>query len=169
MAYSHGLVQSFGLEMGKVLSRTGWVLSYFQILLLLPFGTCTGGNDLPWALSILYGVVPLIGLTLILASRRKIRKSTLMGLPHVLTLFLILWETPSYWIRCTFQGQHICAGFSEDYINAFQPELWHRFWAPIVTTLGLAFVVLGFVYFKNYMHYYRTRASSGSATNSASR
>jgi hypothetical protein len=142
--------------MAKLLQRIGWVLSYFQIVVLIPFGSCTQGDDDPWLASLYYAVVPVIGFILIIATSKGIRKSSLMGIPHIFTLFLIFWNTPSYWIRCTFQGQHICAGFSNDYINGFQPVLWHRFWAPIVTMLGFTCVVLGFIYFKNYIKEYRT-------------
>ncbi len=60
--------------MGKGLQRIGWILSYFQIVVLIPFGTCTQGDDDAWAASILYAVVPFIGLILILASSRATRK-----------------------------------------------------------------------------------------------
>ena len=141
----------------KLLQRIGWFLTYFQIVVLIPFGTCTQGDDDAWAASILYAVVPLIGLILILVSSKRDNRSSLMGIPHVLTLFLILWNTPSYWIRVTFQGQHICAGFRKWYFASFEPELWHRFWAPIVTVLGLACVVLSFQYFMNYLKDHRTK------------
>jgi len=109
--------------MAKLLQRIGWFLSYFQMVVLIPFGTCTQGDDDPWSASLLYAVVPLIGLILIILSSKATRKSSLMGIPHIFTLFLIIWNTPSYWIRVTFQGQHICAGFEDDLINAFEPAL----------------------------------------------
>ncbi len=134
----------------KLLQRAGWFLSYFQIWVLIPFGTCTQGDDDPWAASLFYLTAPLLGLVLILVSSGKIRKS-LMGAPHVITLGLILWNTPSYWLNVTFQGRHICAGYSKWHLNSFEPEIWHRFWAPVVTITGLAFVVTGFIYFRNYI------------------
>lgn len=143
----------------KLLQRIGWFLSYFQIVVLIPFGTCTQGDDDPWAASLFYAVVPLLGLVLILVSSIKIRKS-LMGIPHVLTLSLILWNTPSYWLRVTFQGQHICAGFEEDLINALTPELWHRFWAPVVSIIGLSLVYLGYCQFRYYLKEHRTIGST---------
>jgi len=139
----------------KSLQRIGWLLSYFQLVVLIPFGTCTQGDDGPWSASLFYAVVPLLGLLLISVSTIKIQKS-LMGIPHILTLSLILWNTPYYWIRVAFQGQHICAGFEEDLINSFKPELWHRAWAPIVTVLGLAFVFMGFTCFRNFIKEHRT-------------
>lgn len=134
----------------KILQRIGWSLSYFQMWVLIPFGTCTQGDDDPWCASLIYAVVPLVGLVLILVSSIKIRRS-LMGIPHFITLILILINTPSYWIRVTFKGQHICAGFDKEYSAAFEPQFWHRLWAPCVTILGLAFVVIGFLYFKNHL------------------
>ena len=139
----------------KFLQRTGWVLSYFMLWVLIPFGTCTQGDDDPWLASFFYSVVPLIGLVLILISSIKIRESR-MGLTHVLTLLLIVFNTPSYWISVTFKGQHICAGFDSYYINSFEPALWHRLWAPYVTILGLAFIVMGITFFKNYIKAHRT-------------
>jgi uncharacterized membrane protein len=141
----------------KILQRIGWGLSYFQILVLIPFGTCTQGDDDPWRASLMCSVVPLIGLILILVSSKEVRKS-LMGIPHIFTLLLILWNTPSYWIRVTFQGQHICAGFHNDYMNSFEPELWHRMWAPYVTIIGFAFVLMGAVCLKNHIKERRTNA-----------
>ncbi|NTW89026.1 MAG: hypothetical protein HGB26_07900 [Desulfobulbaceae bacterium] len=125
------------------------------MIVLIPFGTCTQGDDGPWSASFIYSVVPIIGLVLILVSSKKTRES-LMGIPHVLTLLLILLNTPSYWLRVTFQGQHICAGFQKDNINSFQPELWHRLWAPYVTIIGLAFFLMGIVFFKNHIKAHRT-------------
>ncbi len=90
----------------KLLQRIGWFLTYFQIVVLIPFGTCTQGDDDAWAASILYAVVP---------------------------------------------------GFRKWYFGSFEPELWHRFWAPIVTVLGLACVVLSFKYFMNYLKDHRTK------------
>ncbi|KPA10177.1 membrane protein [Candidatus Magnetomorum sp. HK-1] len=146
--------------MRKILPKIGWILSYFQILVIVPFGTCTQGDDDPWTASLIYSILPLLGLIIILVSNKENRESTSMGLPHIITLIAILWNTPSFWIRCTFQGQHICAGFDKDLINAFGPELWHRFWAPVVTIMGLAFVVLGFRYFKNDKQEYQTKVST---------
>jgi hypothetical protein len=66
----------------KILQRIGWFLSYFQMWVLIPFGTSTQGDDDLWSASFIYAVVPLIGLVLILVSSIKIRKS-LMGIPHI--------------------------------------------------------------------------------------
>jgi hypothetical protein len=139
----------------KFLQRTGWVLSYFILWVLIPFGTCTQGDDDPWLASFFYSAVPLLGLVLILISSIKIRESR-MGLTHVLTLLLIVFSTPSYWIRVTFQGQHICTGFDNNCINTFEPEFWHRMWAPYVTILGLIFLFIGIVYYKNHIKAHRT-------------
>ena len=139
----------------KKLQKIGWILSYFQIIVLMTFGTCTQGDDDPWRASLIYSVVPFLGLILILVSSRNYRRS-LIGIPHILSLFLILYNTPPYWLRVTIQGQHICAGFDKGYGGAYEPQLWHRLWAPWVTILGLSFVVIGFLHLKNHIRFKNT-------------
>jgi hypothetical protein len=137
------------MKMKKIIEIIGWILSYLHIIAVIPFGTCTQGDDDPWRGSLFFALIALFGFLLIILGSIKSNKKSFMGLPHFFSLILILFNTPSYWIRVTFQGRHICAGFNDEYLNSFDPELWHRFWAPIITIEGLIFVFLGYIFFRN--------------------
>ncbi|MGI9332205.1 MAG: hypothetical protein ACR2RL_03525 [Gammaproteobacteria bacterium] len=105
-------------------------------------GTCTQGDDDPWAAS-LFIYLPLLCVALCLAylglpNARVLRWLTL---PHAFTLIIaLMWVTP-YLLGATFGGEHMCTVREGSYYGvemaAFQP-----YWAPIqLAALG----VLGFV------------------------
>ena len=121
----------------------GWLLTYLLPWTLLAHGTVNNGDDTPWILS-LFCFAPVVAVGLVLLARRwgNLWSSRWLGLSHISTLVLAARVLPDYWRRVTLGGDHIAAGFSADYVHAFQPSFWHSFWAPVMTLL-----VLGVLFF----------------------
>ena len=135
----------------------GWIFSYMNIIALVPFGTCTQGDDDPWKASFFYAGIALIGLLILLVGLRDNNKYPVFGVPHLLSIILILWNITPYWTRTTFQGQHVCTVFTGVDFSDFETKIWHRLWAPLITTLEIVFIMISYKGLKSYIKKYRLK------------
>ena len=118
----------------QLITVLGWLLTYLLPLALIANGTANQGDDSPWAVSF-FVLSPLIllGLCLLLCTRRYWHYFRWMGLYHILSILLGIIILPQYWQNVTFNGSHIASGMSDDYIDSFEPEVWHYYWAPLLS------------------------------------
>jgi hypothetical protein len=120
----------------------GWSLTFLLPLALLVVGTVTQGNDGPWLFSLFFlAPAAALGFLLLAAARREVPQHRFLGLAHLVTLLFAIRVLPAYWRRVTLARDHIAAGFSADFIRAFEPEWWHVLWAPVMTSLLLCAVL----------------------------
>ena len=113
-----------------------WLLTYALPIALIAFGTVTQGDDDAWWGSLfVFAPVATVGCLILALTVRSVRCYRWMSTPHLLTALLAIKLLPGYWTRVTIARDHIGAGFSPDYVGAFDPELWHFWWAPVMTAL----------------------------------
>lgn len=122
----------------------GWFFTFAIIPAALAFGTCNQGDDSPWLVSLLfYCPIAVLGSVLLWRGASWILADYLIVLPHLGTGLLLWHILPPYWERCTFGGQHICAGMSADY-GEIKASWGHPFWAPILTAIFLFVIFVAF-------------------------
>lgn len=113
----------------------GWLLTFLLPLALFPVTTCTQGDDDFWGVSFfVFSPIVVIGFVLLNYKKSSLYKFKWLGLFHLIS-FILAIKLIKYWIFVTFSLNHICAGYSSDYIDSFEPETWHFLWAPIMTFL----------------------------------
>ena len=125
------------------MSALGWLLTYALPVAIMAFGSVTQGDDDAWRAS-MFIVAPIaaLGIGILWIGRAHNRRFRWMSVIHVLTVILAIRILPGYWTRVTVGHDHIGAGFDREYVGAFQPEAWHLWWAPIMTSLSLAVAFL---------------------------
>ena len=128
------------------MTTPGWLLTYFLPWTMLAFGTVTQGDDGPWMFSLFF-LAPAVALGFVLLGLywRHLRHRRWLGLLHVVSIIVAVRVLPGHWQRVTLARDHIGAGFSTDYIGAFEPEWWHFFWAPVMTLLVFCAVLFNVV------------------------
>jgi len=124
----------------------GWFLTYLLPLAQVAYGTAPQGDDSEWFVSLfLFGPIIALGFFLLLLSWSSLHKYRWLGVGHLLSLCLAISTLPNYWQRVTFGGNHIAAGISKQFIDSYDPEPWHAFWAPVMTIFVTAVVVFNIV------------------------
>ena len=120
----------------------GWSLTFLLPLAMLVSGTVTQGDDDPWLFSLFFvAPVAAFGFLLLAAARQDVPRHRIIGLVHLVTLFVAVRVLPGYWQRVTLAPDHIGAGFSRDYVSSLEPDWWHPLWAPLMTSLVFCAVV----------------------------
>jgi len=131
------------------MNALAWLLTYSLPIALIAFGTVTQGDDDAWRASLfIFAPIAAFGCVVLSIRRRNVRCFRWMGTFHLVTILLAISILPAYWTRVTIARDHIGAGFNSDYVQSFEPESWHFWWAPVMTalTLWVAFLaVLAFL------------------------
>lgn len=118
------------------MNALAWLLTYALPIALIAFGTVTQGDDDAWWGSLfIIAPVATIGCLMLSLTSGSIRRYRWMSVFHLVTVLLASTILPGYWVRVTIARDHIGAGFSTDYVRSFDPELWHFWWAPVMTGL----------------------------------
>ena len=126
------------------MNAVGWLLTYSLPIALIAFGTVTQGDDDAWRVSLfLLSPIAVIGCLMLSILRKKAKSFRWMGAIHIITILLAVVILPGYWARVTIARDHIGAGFNSDYVGAFEPEIWHCWWAPVMTLLVVWVALLG--------------------------
>jgi hypothetical protein len=128
--------------MEKHVATPAWLLRYLLPWAMLAFGTVTQGDDGPWMLSLFF-LAPAVALGFVLLGIYwgRLHHRRWLGLLHVVSVLIAARVLPGYWQRVTLARDHIGAGFSTNYIQAFEPAWWHSVWAPMMSLLVLRGVV----------------------------
>jgi hypothetical protein len=128
------------------MNAIAWLLTYSLPIAIIAFGTLNQGDDGPWSMSLfVFAPLALIGSVILLLRLRRIYEYSWMGVFHIITAILAFRILPAYWTNATIGGDHIGAGFDQDYIGVFEASRWHFWWAPTMTVISAFVVILAFI------------------------
>lgn len=132
--------------MERHVTTPAWLLTYLLPWAMLASGSVTQGNDGPWMFSLFFlAPAGALGFVLLGVYWRDLRHRRWLGLLHVVSIIVAVRVLPGYWHRVTLGRDHIGAGLSTDYVQSFESEWWHSFWAPLMTLLVFCAVLFNVV------------------------
>ena len=134
---------------GTSIAVFGWLLTYLLPLALIANDTVNQGDDSAWAFGFfVLGSTIFLGLCLLFFANKYLYFCRGMSLFHIISIILGGLILPKYWQYVTFASNHIAAGMDIDYINRYEPEAWHPYWAPLMSFFILAILYLGYLSWK---------------------